>query len=127
MKSAWGLCALLGLALAATTSPAAAHHSFSMFDQTKDVTLKGVVKEFQWTNPHAWLQVKIVNTAGADEEWGVEMISPSVLARTGWKRNSLKPGDEVTVTINPVRNGTHFGSLVRVVDKAGQPIGIPRQ
>jgi hypothetical protein len=109
------------------SSPVSAHHSFAMFDDTKEVTLKGTVGEFQWTNPHSWLQVRVVGAGGEPDEWAVEMLSPNVLGRMGWKRNSLKPGDEVTVVIHPLRNGAKGGNMVSVQDKNGLPIGGPLQ
>ena len=98
-----------------------------MFDDTKQVTLKGTVREFQWTNPHSWLQLEVVNADGKTEEWSVEMLSPNVLGRMGWKRNSLKPGDEVTVVIHPLRTGAKGGNMVSIHDKNGVPIGGPQQ
>ena len=124
MRKAAALGAALAWAICA--SPAPAHHSFAMFDQTKQVTLKGVVREFQWTNPHSWLQLKVVNAKGENEDWAIEMLSPSVLSRMGWKRNSIRAGDEVTVVINPVRNGAHGGNMLSVKDKAGREVGGPQ-
>ena len=104
--------------------PAVAHHSFAAFDQSREVTVKGRVVEFQWTNPHAWLVVKGKTANGQeDEEWSFEMISPSVLRRNGWTKNSLKSGDEVTVTANPAKNGTRFGLMLAVLDAEGRPVG----
>src|SRR5579862_1872575 len=94
--------------LAGATS-ALAHHSFAMFDQSRQVTLKGTVKDFQWTNPHAWIEVEIQNAQGQPEVWGVELNSPNNLTRQGWKRNVMKPGDKVTVLINPLKDGTKGG------------------
>ena len=116
------------VAFAAIASlPVSAHHSFAMFDDTKEVTLKGTVHEFQWTNPHAWLQVDVIGAGGETEQWAVEMLSPNVLGRMGWKRNSLKPGDEVTVVIHPVRTGAKGGNMISVRDKSGVQIGGPQQ
>ncbi len=123
MTTAWRRGFLVVLAMVA--SPAWAHHSFASFDQTKQVTLKGTVREFQWTNPHSWLQVEVVNDKGESEEWSVEMLSTSVLARMGWKKNTLKPGDEVTVVINPVRSGAPAGNMISVTDESGREIGGP--
>jgi hypothetical protein len=114
-------CFLL-LALAAAL-PALAHHSFAMFDQTKLLPLKGTVREFQWTNPHAWIQVDVVDTAGKAEMWSVELNSPNNLRRQGWKSNSLKPGDKVTVTVNPLRDGKKGGLFVAVVLPDGSTLG----
>jgi hypothetical protein len=113
---------LAGLACAIAL-PALAHHSFAMFDQTKVVPLKGTVKEFQWTNPHAWIQIDVSNATGAPEMWSVELNSPNNLRRQGWKSNSLKPGDKVTVTINPLRDGKKGGLFVAVTLPDGKVLG----
>jgi Family of unknown function (DUF6152) len=99
---------LFTASLAATL--AFAHHSFAMFDQTKQVSLKGTVKEFQWTNPHAFISVD-VNENGNSEIWDVELNSPNNLKRQGWTSKSVKAGDKVTITLNPLRDLTHKGGL----------------
>src|SRR5271163_3007615 len=89
------LAAALGVALlwtAATTVQA--HHSFAMFDQTQQVTLKGTVHEFQWTNPHAWIHLDVPGANGINDSWQVELNSPNNLKRQGWKSTSVKPGDQ---------------------------------
>ena len=92
--------------------PALAHHSFAMFDQTKEVKLVGTVKEFQWTNPHAFIHVEVTPSGGASETWDIELNSPNNLKRQGWKPTSLKVGDKVTVMANPLRDLTqHKGGL----------------
>ena len=96
-------------------APADAHHSFAMFDFGKTVTLKGEVKEFQWTNPHVILWV--VGSPGPGlvaEEWTVELTSPGNLTRMGWTKRSLNPGDKVEVDFNPLRDGKHGGGFRRV-------------
>jgi hypothetical protein len=110
-------------ALLAVAAPVLAHHSFAMFDNTKKVTVKGVVKEFQWTNPHSWVQVMVKNEKGEQEEWALELLSPNVLRRMGWTRNSLKAGDEIVAVFNPMRDGSHGGNLVSVTMANGQTIG----
>jgi len=115
------LIAAFALTLAA--APAAAHHSFAMFDQAKEVELEGVIREFQWTNPHTWVQVVVTDKSGKAVEWSIEGSSPNGLARQGWKRNSLKAGDRVSVTINPLKNGEPGGSLVRVKLPDGTVLG----
>ena len=102
--------------------PASAHHSFAMFDQTKKLTLVGTVKEFQWTNPHSWIQVN-VTAGGAAGEWAVEALSPNVLGRQGWKRNTLKPGDKITVVINPLRDNSKGGNLISITLANGTILG----
>lgn len=91
---------------------ASAHHSFEMFDRTKTVALSGTVKEFQWTNPHCWIQLLVPGVDGTTVEWGIELDSPRSLIRTGWKPRLVKPGDKVTVTIHPKRDGSDAGGYV---------------
>ena len=103
-------------------APVTAHHSFAMFDNTKDMTLVGTVKEFQWTNPHSWIQLMVKDASGKDVEWSIEGGSPNGLTRAGWKRTSIKPGDKAVVIIHPLKDGSEGGSLVRV-EVNGQKIG----
>lgn len=114
--------ALATLALAAVAAPALAHHSFAMFDNQKEVQLVGTVKDFQWTNPHTWIQLVVVNAAGKDAEWSIEGSSATTMARQGWTRTALKPGDHVVVVIHPLKDGTSGGSLVSATVN-GQAIG----
>ena len=100
----WTACT--GIAL-----PVLAHHSFAMFDQAKEVTLVGTVKEFQWTNPHAFIHVEVAQGAEAGV-WDIELNSPNNLKRQGWKPTSVKPGDKVTLLANPLRDmSQHKGGL----------------
>ena len=101
-------------AVCAGAAPASAHHSFAMFDAQKTMVLEGTVKEFQWTNPHCWVQITVKDPAGKVVEWGIEGGSPNGLSRQGWKRTSLKPGDNAKVTIHPLKDGTTGGSVVTV-------------
>jgi len=99
------------LALSAT-GLASAHHSFAMFDQTKRVTLKGTVTDFQWTNPHAFIHMSVVNAAGAKEEWEIELNSPNNMKRQGWSSTSVKKGDVITLDTFPLRDQSkHMGGL----------------
>jgi hypothetical protein len=93
-------------------SSALAHHSFAMYEPTKTLTLKGTVKTFQWTNPHVviWILVQPEGGGGV-QEWSIETTSPGVLTRGGWTRQSIKPGDRVSVTFSPLRDGSHGGGL----------------
>jgi hypothetical protein len=109
LKKTRGLLAIL---LIAACSQALAHHSFAMFDMKKEVTIKGTVSEFAWTNPHAFLHVLVPKTGGGSEEWQLELPSPNNLKRRGWKSTSMKVGDVVTVVFNPLREGGHGGSFV---------------
>lgn len=109
------------VAISGLAAPAFAHHSFAMFDRAKETTLVGTVKEFQWTNPHAWIQVQ-VPTNGKVVEWSVEGGSPNGLIRKGWKATVLKPGDKVTVVVNPTRDGSNGGSLKSVTLADGRTL-----
>jgi hypothetical protein len=92
---------------------ASAHHSFSMFNQTTTVTLTGTIKEFQWTNPHSFTWVEVKKEDGTVETWGLEGMSPNYLGRRGWSKHTLKPGDPITVTINPLKDGQKGGMFLR--------------
>jgi hypothetical protein len=103
---------LLGCAcvlLVASVAPVLAHHSPAAFDRTKEVKLVGTVKEFRWQNPHTWIEVIVPDEKGKDVVWGVELTSPTYLIRAGWKSNIIKPGDKVSVVVNPVRSGEPSG------------------
>ena len=119
----WTAKAVLLAALAIGAQPALAHHSFAMFDQEKVITLQGTVKEFQWTNPHSWIQLMVPGDGGKLTEWSVEMGGPGGLARQGWKPRTLKQGDKVTIVIHPLRDGGLGGSFVSVVLPGGQTMG----
>lgn len=120
---------MLKLAGAAVISlacvPAFAHHSFAQFDSQKTITLEGTVKEFQWTNPHTWVELLVKDASGKDVDWSIEGVSENSLSRTGWKRTSLKPGDKAVAVIHPLKTGTIGGSLV-TISVNGQRIGDTR-
>ncbi len=96
-----------------------AHHSFGMFDNTQEVWLEGSIKEFQWTNPHAWIQVVVTDDAGNAVEWSLEGGSPNILSRNGWKRTVLQPGDKVRILIYPLKSGESGGSFLEVHKEDG--------
>jgi hypothetical protein len=101
---------LFGAALVLACSvPVLAHHSPAAFDRSKEVKLVGTVKEFRWQNPHTWIEVLVPDEKGKEVLWGVELTSPTYLIRAGWKSNIIKPGDKVTVMVNPVRSGEPAG------------------
>jgi hypothetical protein len=112
LKAALGATA--GLVLAFCGSAALAHHSFAMFDNTKSMTIEGTVKEFQWTNPHSWVQLMVKDAAGKEVEWSIEGGSPNGLSRQGWKRTAIKAGDKAKVIIHPMKDGAPGGSLVEI-------------
>ena len=127
--------ATAGLGLAAL--PATAHHSFAMFDQRKVMTLEGTVAEFQWTNPHSFIEMDVPQAGGTAQRWSIELNSPNNLKRQGWSRTSLKSGDRVTLRMNPLRDGRHGGLFLDVklpngttldsgLPKNGTPVNAPR-
>ncbi len=105
---------------------AAAHHSFAMFDQSKKLPLKGTVHDFQWTNPHAFIDVDVPNATGSLDLWKVELNSPNNLKRQGWKSSQMKPGDKVAVVINPLRDGSKGGLFVAVTCRTARSWVIRR-
>ncbi len=99
---------------------ASAHHSGAMFEPEKTITLKGVVKEFEYTNPHSWLWVTVTNDDQTTVDWGFEAEGPSTLFRAGIKKGDLKPGDKVTVTGRPMRDGRPAAAWVTVIKEDGR-------
>ena len=121
-------CAILALATTAW-----AHHSGAGVDRSRTVTITGVVKEFRWTNPHSWIDLEVADAKGAPTLWSIEMNPPPYLVRSGWKSSTLKPGDKVSVTLNPIRTGEPGGIFVsvmladgRVLDGRGAGPAPPR-
>lgn len=104
---------------------ASAHHSGAMFDPEKTVTLEGVVKEFQYTNPHSWLWITVTNGDNTTTDWGFEAEGPSTLFRNGIKKSDLQPGDRVTVTGRPMRDGRPAAAWLRAVKDDGRVL-VPR-
>jgi hypothetical protein len=109
----------------ARVAPTDAHHSFAMFDQSKQVTLKGTVREFQWTNPHAWIHIEVPTADGLKDTWQVELNSPNNLKRQGWKSSSIKPGDQVTLMLNPLKDGSKGGLFISITLPDGSVLGDP--
>lgn len=121
------LRAVTGLMLVASLSmatPSIAHHSFAMFDRSRTVTLQGTVKEVQWANPHTWIQLIVNGDSSADAtEWGIEAGSPNMMVRQGWKSQTLKAGDKVSVQAHPMLDGRKIASLVSVTLPDGRTFG----
>jgi hypothetical protein len=107
------------LVLGLVAVQAMSHHSFAMFDQSQRITLKGKVTEFQWTNPHAFIELDVAGPANQAGHWQIELNSPNNLKRQGWKSTSLVAGDEITVTLSPLRDmSDHKGGLFVTLTKA---------
>ena len=112
---------VLVAALVAGGTQLAAHHSFSPFNTEVEKTITGTVNRFEWTNPHTWVWVDVQEN-GKTVTWGVEGMSPNYLARRGWSKNTFKPGDKVTLTIRPMRDGSPGGMFVRGILADGKPV-----
>jgi hypothetical protein len=97
-----------------------AHHSAAIFDATTAKVLSGTVKKFDYSNPHTWVWLDVPNDQGGVDTWGVEGMSPNYLNRRGWTRNTLKPGDKLTVTVRPMKNGEKAGMWVRATRPDGE-------
>jgi hypothetical protein len=106
---------------------ASAHHSFSMFERDKKVEKAGVIKNVEWSNPHVWIYILATNEQGVQEEWGFECGPTNMLLRSGWKRDTLKPGDKVTINFRPMKNGTHAGSLRTIAREDGTLLDMVSQ
>jgi Family of unknown function (DUF6152) len=101
------------------------HHSYTKFDMNKTVTLEGTVKEFQWTNPHVWIQLLVKDPAtGKEVEWSIESDSPNMLKRRGWTRKSLQSGDKAVALVHPQKLGDNVtsGALEKLTVN-GKPVG----
>jgi hypothetical protein len=104
-----------------------AHHSFAAFDMSKEQTITGVVSRFDWTNPHTFIWVDVTNDKGVVETWAIEGMSPNYLGRRGWSKNSVKPGEKITVSIRPLKEGKTGGMFIRaqIGDRVLMPTGAP--
>ena len=107
--------ALIGVAL-----EAAAHHSGAMFDDKKEVTVTGVVKEFQYTNPHSWLLVDVTNADGSVTTWGFEAEGPSTLTRAGIRKSDFAPGTKLTITGHPMKDGRPAAAWMNATREDGK-------
>ena len=103
--------------------PVVAHHSFTMFDTGKQVTITGTVTSFEWTNPHSYIEIDAPDETGAAKHWSIEMGSPSILQQSGWKFSSLKKGDKTTLVINPLKDGRPGGFLNTATLPNGKVLG----
>jgi len=110
------------LLVLAVVPVADAHHSFAMFDLSKTVTLKGTLKELQWTNPHVWIKIEVLEK-GAPVDYDFECAAIAVLKRAGWTRDSVKPGDVITLVGHPYRDGRPGGSVDYLILADGRQIG----
>jgi hypothetical protein len=122
MRLLEGLVSLVLLLAAAAAPSASAHHSPVMFDQSKTLMLSGTVRQFQWTNPHCYIQL-VVEEGGERAEWNMEMGAPVYLYNRGWRPSTLKAGDRIRITAAPLRSGANGGLVLGVVSLDGKTIG----
>lgn len=113
--------ALLFLMLVPLSSPA--HHSSAMFDKSRVIEVAATVREFQWTNPHVWIEIRFANDAGEDEDWSIEGLGTNSLFRMGWRQNSFQPGQEITIRFNPMRDGSQAGGFIGAKFEDGSTLG----
>lgn len=100
-----------------------AHHSFAAFDMKKEVRINGTVAEVQYTNPHVWLFVDVLDAKGGTESWAIEAGGPNILLRGGWKANTVQVGQKVVVTLHPMLDtNKRGGSLISIVLPDGKTI-----
>ena len=111
---------LIGIGL-----PAAAHHSFAIFDHSQTYTLKGTVRSFQWTNPHGYIDLEVKEGPSGIDRYTVELTSINMLRRAGWKSSDVHEGDEVTAIVAPLLNGQHGGLLLELKMADGRTLVPP--
>jgi len=116
--------ALTGIALS-LAAPALAHHSFAMFDAGKTITQTGIVKEYEWTNPHVWIHMMAPDATGKPVEWSFEMQAIAQDTAGGWRPDSVKPGDKISIDFHPLKDGTRGGQLVAATLADGKRLGGP--
>ena len=117
--------AIAGAALLSLTTAAFAHHSFAVFDHTRTVTLRGTVTRFQWTNPHAFIELDVPQADGSLKHYSVELTSINMMQRVGWRSNMIKPGDQLTVVVAPMLTGEAVGLGLEVTLADGTKRDLP--
>ena len=122
MKGKFFTAFVLVLALSIVSLPLFAHHGVAAYDMTKTVTLKGTVTQWAWYNPHCVLMFDVTDERGQVAQWSAETENPSSMIHQGWTRQSLKPGDQITITVFQAKNGKPIGRIVEVVLSNGQKL-----
>jgi hypothetical protein len=116
---------VLAIVLLMVCGPMFAHHGTNAeYDGNHPITLKGTVTEFAFVNPHVQIYFDAKDDKGNVVHWGCEAPSPGRLVRMGWTRNDLKPGDQITITLDPAKSGARIGALRKLVTSEGQEKGV---
>lgn len=123
LKRILGTGALFAMAAMFGSTGGLAHHSFAMFEHENQIKLTGTVGRFQWTNPHVYIELKVAGENGEPRVWTIECASPGILSRIGWKFNMIKPGDEVTVIVGPLKSGEPGALLKQITLPDGTKMG----
>ena len=116
------LCAVLGIALLCSATPTRAHHGAATFDTVGEITIKGTVTEWVWSNPHSVLKLDVKGEDGTVKAWSVATSNVADLSKRGWSRRTFKPGEEVTVLIQPAKSGQPVGMIRNVVLADGRKL-----
>jgi hypothetical protein len=116
---------VLAAACMSLAAPAFAHHSFAMFDREKAVNITGTVKEYEWTNPHVWIHIMTADGQGTPRQWSFEMQSVQQDAAAGWRADSVKPGDTISIEFHPLKDGSRGGQLMSATLANGTHLGPP--
>jgi hypothetical protein len=122
MKIKIATCFILILGFLAVSLQSFAHHGTVAYDPQRKVTLKGVVTNFEWTNPHSQIHLDVSDEKGNVVHWNFEAQPPNILTHAGWTRDSLKPGDQITIVGTPAKNGAPIGIIQKVVLASGQEL-----
>jgi len=122
LKGKFLLCVALGIWVSTLSLPLLAHHGNSAYEMEKSITIKGTVTQWIWANPHCILQLDVTDDHGQVVPWSVETENPSSMIHYGYAKQSMKPGDLVTVTVLPAKNGKPIGRIVEVVLPSGQKL-----
>ena len=127
LRSPMHMLVPLAAAAVALAAPALAHHSFAMFDNSRSITLHGKATDYQWTNPHAYLEIDAEQQSGGTRHYTLEMTSINMMSRGGWTSRTIKAGDELTVIAAPLRDGRAGGLLLELTLPDGRKMlpGVP--
>jgi hypothetical protein len=120
LKGKFLMVVAVGMGVSILSIPLLAHHGNAAYDTGKNITLKGTVAQWYWANPHCVLRLDVTDDRGQAVQWAAETENPSSMIHYGWTKQSMKPGDQVTVTVLPVKNGNPVGRILEVVLPNGQ-------